>query len=275
MKFQFFYTKFLFAFVVIACGCKVRTKQLPGDFIIHYPYANDSFLVRVTDLTTNVRAQDTIHFVYYVDASLKSGKQMEQMIGKYKLALGQKRYVFVGIAHFGYFRSKRRRDFISPSLKTEKGFKGRNGNYGQADTFYHLLKNKIAPKAEEKFSGHPVKRSFIGHSLGGLFATYLLTNNDSLFSNLYALSPSLWIDDYHILDYENLQKSKLMNISKDIWISCGSAETLNKIRNAVKKMEDTLKARKYPGISYSIRVYSGETHNSSVQPALNEIFEGF
>lgn len=127
-KFHFFYANLLFVFLVIVCGCKARAKKLPGDFIVRYPYANDSFLVRVTDLTTNVQAKDTIHFVYYVDESLKSGKQMEQMIEKYKPALAQKGYAFVGIAHFGYFRSKRRRDFISPSVKAEKGFIGRNDN---------------------------------------------------------------------------------------------------------------------------------------------------
>ena len=265
----------LYILVVLALGCIVKPTMKPGDFIIQYPHASDSFLVRVTDLTGDAGLHDTINIVYYVDESLKSGKQTEIMIEKHRSSLLQKRYAFVGIAHFGYFRSKRRRDFISPSIKTEKGFVGRNGNYGQADTFYQLLKNRITPTVEEKFSGHPIRRSFIGHSLGGLFATYLLVSNDSLFEKLYALSPSLWIDDYHLLDYESLQKARLMNVRKDIWISCGSAETLNRIKGCVQRMEDTLKIRKYPGIRFSVKIYDGKTHNSSVGSALDEIFKRF
>src|SRR6202008_2705663 len=119
---------------------------------------------------------------------------------------------------------------ISPSVKTTNGYAGRSDEYGQADSFYHLLKKEIMPAVEAGFSKHPVKRSFIGHSLGGLFATYLLVSRDTLFHDLYALSPSLWIDDYHILHYECLQQDQLTKSQKNYWISCGSAEKLNKIR---------------------------------------------
>ena len=268
--------KFFFILAIMTCSCMVHTKKQPGDIIVSYPFANDSFLIRVTDLAVNAKLQDTIHIVYYSDESLKSGKQTEKTIEKYKNSLLEKNYVFAGFAHFGYFRSKRRRDFISPSIKTANGYIGKNADYGQADTFYHLLKNKIIPVVEEKFSGHPVKRSFIGHSLGGLFATYLLVNGDSLFNDLYALSPSLWIDDYHILNYENLEQDKLMKRRKDYWISCGGSETLNKIRQSVGRMKDSLAIRRYPGIHhYRVKVYDGKTHNSAVAPALDDIFKDF
>ncbi len=266
---------FLFILAITICGCVVHTKKQPGDFIVPYPFANDSLLIRVHDMAANAKQQDTIHIVYYADGSLKSGKQMEEMIEKYEAALRQRNYVFAGIAHFGHFRSKRRRDFISPSVKTANGYAGRSAVYGQADSFYGLLQNKIIPVVEEKFSGHPVKRSFIGHSLGGLFATYLLVNSDSLFTGLYALSPSLWIDDYHILGHESLQKGQLIKSQKSYWVSCGSAERLNKIRQCVARIEDTLALRQYPGIRYQVKVYEGETHNSGVGPALDDIFRNF
>ena len=253
----------------------VQTKKQPGDMIISYPFAKDSFLIRVTDLAENAKPQDTIHIVYYADESLKSGKQTEEMIEKYKERLLEKNYVFAGFAHFGYFRAKRRRDFIPPSVKTANGYIGKNADYGQADTFYYLLKNRIIPLVEERLSGHPIKRSFIGHSLGGLFATYLLVNDDSLFTDLYALSPSLWIDDYHILNYETPQRDNLMKKRKNYWISCGGSETFNKIRQSVGRMKDSLTIGKYPGIYYRVKVYDGETHNSAVAPTLEDIFKGF
>ncbi|MEO5563827.1 MAG: alpha/beta hydrolase-fold protein, partial [Chitinophagaceae bacterium] len=94
-------------------------------------------------------------------------------------------------------------------------------NYGQADTFYSFLRDHIIPLGEQKDAGQVIERSFIGHSLGGLFAAYLLARGDTLFTNLYALSPALWIDEYHILNYESKQQAKLRSLRKNIWVSCG------------------------------------------------------
>lgn len=267
--------KYFFMLLILLCACMAHTKKRPGDIIIPYPFANDSFLIRTTDLAEMATKLDTVRFVYYADESLKSGKETGRMIERFQSSLTAKKYVFVGIAHFGYFRSKRRRDFISPSVESDKGYVGKNENYGQADAFYSLLKDKIVPAAEEKYRGYVIERSFMGHSLGGLFASYLLVNGDTLFHNLYALSPSLWIDDYHILDYESAKQESLKNIDKNFWISCGSAETFNKIKTSVNKMSDTLDKRKYPAVRYKVKVYDGETHNSAVSPALEEIFTGF
>jgi predicted alpha/beta superfamily hydrolase len=261
-----------FVLILIICGCAAHTTRKDGDIVLPYPPANDSFLVRINDLAVNAEAADTIHIVYYVDGSLKSGKQMEELITKHKTGLLKKNYVFVGIAHFGYFRPKRRRDFIAPSVRAGSGYAGVSDDYGQADNFYQFLKKTIMPLAEKQYSGRPVSRSFIGHSLGGLFASYLLVNGDTLFDNLYALSPSLWIDNYHVLQYESQQQVALSQIKKNVWISCGSGETLNHIKTGLERVEDTLDKRKYPGIHYEIRMYKGHSHNSSVAPTLADIF---
>jgi predicted alpha/beta superfamily hydrolase len=200
---------------------------------------------------------------------------MQELIAQNEAGLLKKNYVFVGISHFGYFRSKRRRDLIPPSVKTENGFKGVSDDYGQADNFYSFLKNSIMPLAEKKYAGYTISRSFIGHSLGGLFASYLFINGDTLFDNVYALSPSLWIDNYHVLNYENLQQDRLRNLKKNVWISCGSSETLNRIKAGVSRIEDTLATRHYPGIHYTIKFYDGHSHNSSVGPTLSDIFNRF
>lgn len=258
---------------IILCACIAPTHKKPGDIVMSYPFAQDSFLVRTNNFIDSAKPGDTVHVVYYSDGSLNSGKQVEIMIGENENKLQQHHYVFVGIAHFGHFRAKRRRDFIMPSVKTENGYGGLNANYGQADSFYHFLKDKIILQAEKDLSGYVIQRSFIGHSLGGLFAVYLLVSGDTLFTNLYSLSPSLWIDHYHILNYESSKQEELKNLHKNLWVSCGSAETFNRIRRSVGRIEDTLALRKYPGLRYYIKVYDGKTHNSAVPPALKDIFE--
>jgi len=260
----------ILAFILAACT--VNTQKRPGDIVLPYAVANDSFLVHITDLSANAKKGDTIHFVYYPDESLKSGKHMEELIEANRGQLLNKNYVFVGIAHYGSYRVKRRRDFIAPSVKTDKGYVGESPTYGQADTFFAFLKGTILPLAENKFNDHPVQRSFIGHSLGGLFATYLFIHDDSVFHDLYALSPAIWIDDYEIMEKESANKDRIKSYSKNIWISCGSNETFNRIRRSVATLEDSLQRRNYPGIHYSVKLYDGENHNSSVMPAMKEIF---
>jgi predicted alpha/beta superfamily hydrolase len=261
--------------LLLAVACVAPTKKLPGDVVVYYPFANDSFLVRITNLAIHAKPGDTVRFVYYADQSLKSGKVMGAMIEKYKHQLAQRNYVFTGIAHFGKFRPKRRRDFILPSVKTGTGFKGSDEDYGQSDSFYHFVTHKIIPLTESNFDSCIAVRSWIGHSLGGLFTFYILLNDDSVFTDLYALSPALWIDDYHALDYESLQQERLRNISKNIRISCGGNEILNKITTGVNRVKDSLDKRNYPGIRYTVKIYKGENHFSSLEPTLVDIFNGF
>jgi predicted alpha/beta superfamily hydrolase len=267
--------RFIIILAFIFVSCTVNTQKRPGDIVIPYPAAQDSFLIHITNLSENAGSGDTIHFVYYPDESLKSGRHMEELIETNRQQLLKKNYVFVGIAHYGSYRVKRRRDFIAPSVKTDKGYIGESPTYGQADTFFTFLKGTILPLAENKFKGHPVLRSFIGHSLGGLFATYLLIHDDSVFHDLYALSPAVWIDDYEIMEKESANKDRMMSYSKNIWISCGSDEIINRIRHSVATLEDSLRKREYPGIHYSVKLYDGENHNSSVMPAMKEIFAGW
>lgn len=261
--------------VLVVIGCTSHTKRQPGDIVLPYPAAKDSFLIHINDLATTASERDTIHIVYYADGSLKSGKQMQELITQHSTALSKKNYVFVGLSHYGFYRSKRRRDFITPSVKTGSGYKGVSDDYGQADNFYSFLGDEIIPLAEKKYAGHPISRSYIGHSLGGLFAAYLFVKGDELFDNVYALSPSLWIDNYHILNYEREQQSKLRTLKKNVWISCGSSETINRIKGGVERIEDTLAIRQYPGIKYTIKMYDGHSHNSSVAPTLKDIFNSF
>jgi predicted alpha/beta superfamily hydrolase len=273
MKAQIF-IRFLLPIVVIV-SCSAGTKKLPGDIVLPYPAAKDSFLIRINDMAQKAEKRDTVHIVYYADGSLKSGKQMQELIAQHSTELTKNKYVFVGVAHYGFFRPKRRRDFIAPSVKTVNGYEGVSEDYGQADQFYSFLKNEIIPLAEKKYAGYIISRSFIGHSLGGLFATYLFISGDQLFDNVYALSPSLWIDNYHLLNYESSHQDKLRGLKKNVWISCGSAEGINRIKAGVEKIQDTLAIRKYPGINYTIKMYEGESHNSSVAPTLKDIFQKF
>lgn len=65
---------------------------------------------------------------------------------------------------------------------------------GQADDYLSFLKNELIPKINQSYrtSGYKI---LAGHSLGGLFGTYVLQQSPELFDAYHLFSPSLWWDE--------------------------------------------------------------------------------
>ncbi|WP_347925120.1 alpha/beta hydrolase-fold protein [Pontimicrobium sp. SW4] len=124
-----------------------------------------------------------------------------------------KEYVIVGISYKHYPKYHRRVDYTpSKDVKAEKS--------GGAQKFVNILSDEVFPTIENKYRVKESSRTLFGHSLGGLFCSYLLTNNSSLFDNYVVSSPSVWWDNYFILKNLNSSFSK-----KAIFLSVGSNET--------------------------------------------------
>jgi predicted alpha/beta superfamily hydrolase len=69
---------------------------------------------------------------------------------------------------------------------------------------------------------NPQNRTFIGHSLGGLFGTYILLEHPELFDNYIIGSPSVWFQNDYILSLNS--DAKILN-KKRVYISVGELET--------------------------------------------------
>lgn len=206
--------------------------------------------------------------VYYCDARLTSGKALREMISSpgYKGRLQD--HIFIGIGHTGNFHVLRRRDMIQPLISGVDTF-AKNDQYGKADLFYNFLETELVPSINKKYAVLKDSNSIIGHSLGGLFVFYCLFRNEGLFSNYFALSPALWINDYSIYSFNRLsQKDKRR---QQLYFTAGSRETLNYILNGAEKMKKFLDARNYPALHYVYEMHKGYTHNSAVTPALKYI----
>jgi len=64
---------------------------------------------------------------------------------------------------------------------------------GGASNFLQFFKQELIPSIESKYRVHPY-RVLVGHSFGGLFATYALTEEPDLFDAMVAISPSVFFD---------------------------------------------------------------------------------
>lgn len=69
---------------------------------------------------------------------------------------------------------------------------------GDAD-FRRFLIETLVPLIEEKYEVDSSQSTLFGHSFGGLFAMNTMLETPRAFSNILALSPSLWFADHHFL----------------------------------------------------------------------------
>jgi hypothetical protein len=168
--------------------------------------------------------------------------------------------IFVGIGHVGNFHVLRRRDFISPTAAGSI-------NSGQAEHFYQFLKTELIPAINLKYKTNAENNSIIGHSLGGLFVFYCLFKNEAVFKNYYALSPSLWINNYSIYNFNNLSNENVK--ATHLYFSAGGLEIVNHIKKGTNQMKRFLDMKKYPNLNYQYQIHGGRTHNSQVEKSFD------
>lgn len=201
-----------------------------------------------------------IRYIYYLDAEIKSGKELRRQLAAVPDALLQNK-VFIGIGHTGNFHRQRIRDFLPPSARFEQAHSNR---------FYDFLQRELIPAMESRY-GIASGRSLIGHSFGGLFVCYSLFRPDRLFDSYFALSPSLWVDNYKILGTERSYFKQTNHLPAFLYLSCGSGETMNHIIYGNRRLKTILTLQHYEGLQLIYQEHPGRTHNSQVPLSMHFI----
>jgi hypothetical protein len=210
----------------------------------------------------NFDSTQSYHLVYFTDAGINSGKRI--------LSLPEKiisHCILVGIAHKGDWKIKRQRDFIPADAG---GY--RDKDFGQAIKFYSFIKEELFPFINSHYSRQKSK-VFIGHSFGGLLAFYMSLKENSLFDYYYALSPSVWANNYELMKIEKNYADSTRHYYSAISIYVGSLEFLNKVLSSSKEFFKTLEARNYTGLSVHYSVIRGVNHYGIVPQVIPEIFK--
>ena len=108
--------------------------------------------------------------------------------------------IIIGIAYANpnEYKKNRTRDY-TPSHVHSGGYGPEYQKYsGGAESFYRFLSTELIPYLHQTYRINP-NSTFIGHSYGGLFGTYLLLYHPGLFNHYIIVSPSLWYDNQLIL----------------------------------------------------------------------------
>jgi predicted alpha/beta superfamily hydrolase len=202
------------------------------------------------------------HLVYFTDAGINSGKailsQSEEKI---------KNSILIGIAHKGDWDRKRQRDFIPSDAG---GYSDKN--FGQASKFFLFMKEELMPYINKKFNKSKSK-VFIGHSFGGLFALYMSMRENKLFDHYYAISPSVWADNYELMKIEKNYSTKNKEYNSAISIYAGSLEFLNKVLTSSKEFYTIVKERNYKELTITHSVISGVNHYGIVPEVIPGILK--
>jgi len=143
-------------------------------------------------------------------------QQLEKLAGE----AGKKPPIVVAIANI-----RRGYDFTPGYLKLGRGENRRNGN---GDNFLSFITKELIPKIEQEYSVNDT-RYFMGHSWGGAFSAYVLSQYPDLFKGVFIFSPSFG----NIPDASNkedkLSQDFIKNIAKNkslefVYLSVGGKE---------------------------------------------------
>jgi len=125
--------------------------------------------------------------------------------------------IVVGIAN-----TDRDRDLTPPLTTPPEPGRVAEGKIGGAKQFLGFIADELIPALERKYRTRAY-RILIGHSYGGLFATYTLLNRPDVFNAYIAISPSLGWDhealvksaEQFVADHKDLRASWYMTIGNE------------------------------------------------------------
>ena len=142
-------------------------------------------------------------------------------------------------------------------------------HYGEAAAYRDFIEQQVFALVAANYRADMHRKVFAGHSLGGLFGSFVLLTKPSMFQTYILSSPSLWFDRHEILKYEERYAAGHKELAANVMIYAGGYETVRPgpryfkhvdlagdMRDFVKR----LKARNYPGLSIDSHVIDDEDH---------------
>ena len=151
--------------------------------------------------------------------------------------------ILVGIsfdADFDEWLKLRNQDLI-PNLTNPDSTNG-------AKNFLNFIRKELIPYVEQHYPADSNDRGLYGYSAGGIFATWVLKEDSTLFKRIGLGSPSLWWEDYLLLKDQTLLNN--INAIQDlkVFVEYGTleperqksgAETIYGLLNANENIEVT------------------------------------
>ena len=158
--------------------------------------------------------------------------------------------------------------FARSGMKSAAGVYDRGSTYGQAAAYRDYIERDVFPLIAREYRVDMQRNVYIGHSLGGLFGSYVLLTKPGMFHSYILGSPSLWFDQRTMFDLEARYADTHRDLQAQVLLSIGAYETRGngpRYMNAdmvgdMLRFERTLKSRDYPGLRIESEVLPDEDH---------------
>jgi predicted alpha/beta superfamily hydrolase len=141
--------------------------------------------------------------------------------------------------------------------------------YGEAATYRDFIERQVFALVAREYRADMRRKVFAGHSLGGLFGSYVLVTKPDMFEAYILGSPSLWFHRRRIHDLEQAYASAHDDLRARVRLYIGGYETRGDGARYLRTMdmvgdmrafEHRLASRGYPGLSIGSEVIEGEDH---------------
>jgi hypothetical protein len=130
---------------------------------------------------------------------------------------------------------------------------------GGASDFMAFIRNDLKPLINSNYRANPEDSTIYGHSLGGLFALYVLFHRPDTFNRYIVLSPSLFCGKKVTLDYERRYANGHAELPARLFLSVGSLERPIDLQN-LQEFVQILQKRNYKGLEWASYICEGENH---------------
>jgi len=156
---------------------------------------------------------------------------------------------------------------------------------GGGEKFFEFLERELIPAVEAAYRTLPY-RIYIGHSLGGLTATYTLLHHPGLFDGYLAIDPSLWWDGASMVDkaaavLAAYPTKKVQRYFVSVVDNSGPAGVrgMDFHIKSIHKLADTLAAHAPANLKWKLHAFPETDHSSipmlSWYYGLRFLFEGY
>jgi len=131
---------------------------------------------------------------------------------------------------------------------------------GGGPKFRSFIASELVPLIDRRFRTSN-DRTIIGHSYGGLFATYVLLTEPALFKRYVVVSPSIWYANRIALTMEQAAADGGIRPDARVFFGVGALES-SVMSDDLTELYRRLRSRNNGRLDMTLRIFEGERHNS-------------
>jgi uncharacterized protein len=194
--------------------------------------------------------------------------------------------ILIGIGHdpaigFAECAARRAEDFAVPAGE-ERYFDGPGGDFlrqftpparQNADALLAFLVDTLRPTLADEFR-MAKRHGLVGHSAGGLFASYALFARTGAFSDFLIGSPAINAENRKVFAMEKSYAADNADLPIGLFLGAGEREMDSPtfaawgMVSAMALFAETLRVRAYPSLRLATRIFPGRGHSEVISDIL-------